>query len=85
MSRIDQVEIRTTAGFVVVDARGRRVGRVECLLYGTEPEEPDALAVRAGTVLRRRFIVPTAAIDDIDSRTRVIGLGLEVRELRRFL
>ncbi len=54
-------------------------------MYGTAPEEPDALSVRAGSIVRRRFIVPTTAIDEIDAGTRVIGLGLERDELQRFL
>ena len=39
------VDLRRTAGFLVADARGRIVGRVECPMYGTSPEEPDALSV----------------------------------------
>ena len=31
----------------MADAHGRTVGRVECPMYGTSPEEPDALSVRA--------------------------------------
>jgi len=85
MRRIKRAEIQRSAGFLVVDARGRRIGRVECPMYGTAPEEPDALSVRAGSIVRRRFIVPTTAIDEIDAGTRVIGLGLERDELQRFL
>jgi hypothetical protein len=85
MRGIEQAEIQRTAGFLVVDARGRRVGRVECPMYGSEPEEPDALSVRVGGLVCRRFIVPTTSIDEIDAGSRVIGLGLERDELRRFL
>jgi hypothetical protein len=77
--------IDETAGFLVADVRGRLVGRVECPMYGSAPGQPDALAVRSGMLGRRRFIVPTTSIDDIDAGSRVIGLGLERDELRRFL
>ena len=42
------IDLRRTAGFLVADARGRIVGRVECPMYGTSPENPDALSVRSG-------------------------------------
>ena len=42
------LNLRDTAGYLVADARGRIVGRVECPMYGTSPEQPDALAVRSG-------------------------------------
>jgi hypothetical protein len=54
-------------------------------MYGSAPNEPDALAVRAGLLGRQRFVVPTSAIEAIDDRSRVIGLRLERDELRRFL
>jgi hypothetical protein len=33
-----------TAGFLVADNRGRVIGKVECPMYGTLPDVPDALA-----------------------------------------
>jgi hypothetical protein len=69
----------------VADRRGRLVGRVECPMYGTTPDEPDALAVRSGFLARRRRLVPAEAIDQIDGATRVIGLRVERDGLRRFL
>jgi hypothetical protein len=77
--------IQETNGFLVADARGRPVGQVECSLYGTSPDEPDALAVRSGHLFRHRFIVPATAIDAIDPATQVIGLRLERGQLQRFL
>jgi hypothetical protein len=41
-------DLTATAGFVVSDKEGKLVGRVECPMYGTVPDVPDALAVRAG-------------------------------------
>lgn len=81
----NKVSIDETAGFMVADVRGRLVGRVECLMFGSAPNKPDALAIRSGMLGRRRFIVPTASIDAIDAGSRVIGLGLERDKLQRFL
>jgi len=74
-----------TSGYLVADARGRLVGRVECPMYGTEPDLPDALAVRRGFFARRRRLVPAAAIDQIDGASGVIGLRVERETLRSFL
>jgi hypothetical protein len=74
-----------TSGYLVADARGRLVGRVECPMYGTEPDMPDALAVRRGFFARRRRLVPAAAIDQIDGASGVIGLRVERESLRSFL
>jgi hypothetical protein len=74
-----------TSGFLVADASGRLVGRVECPMYGTEPDVPDALSVRRGFFARRRRLVPAAAIDQIDGASGVIGLRVDRESLRSFL
>jgi hypothetical protein len=79
------VDLRRTAGFLVADARGRIVGRVECPMYGTSPEEPDALSVRSGWLARRRRLVPAESIEQIDDSSRVIGLRVERESIRTFL
>ena len=78
-------DLRGTRGYLVADARGRLVGRVECPMYGTTPDEPDALAVRTGRFARRRRLVPANVIEQIDGRSRVIGLRVEREGLLRFL
>jgi hypothetical protein len=78
-------DLRGTRGYLVADNRGRVVGRVECPMYGTRPDEPDALSVRSGFFARRRRLVPAEAIEQIDGRSRVIGLRVERELLRRFL
>ena len=78
-------DLRGTRGYLVADNRGRVVGRVECAMYGTRPDEPDALAVRSGLFARRRRVVPAAVIEQIDGRSRVIGLRVEREGLQRFL
>jgi hypothetical protein len=77
-------DLRGTRGYLVADARGRLVGRVECPMYGTTPDEPDALAVRTGLFARRR-LVPADAIEQIDGETRVIGLRVDREGLLSFL
>ena len=74
-----------TIGFLVADARGRIVGKVECPMYGRVEDVPDALAVRSGFLSRRRRLVPAEAIVEIDDRIRVIGLGVEREAIRSFL
>jgi len=69
----------------VADAKGRIVGRVECPMYGTSPEEPDALSVRSGWLARRRRLVPASSIEQIDGSSRVIGLRVEREAIRTFL
>ena len=77
-------DLRSVKGFVVADARGRFVGRVEAPMYGTQPDVPDALAVRSG-FLRGRRLVPAEAIGAIDEGTRVIGLSVARESIAKFL
>ncbi len=42
------IDLRRTAGYIVSDRHGRLVGKVECPMYGTAPDVPDALSVKAG-------------------------------------
>ena len=79
------VDLRSTAGYLVADARGRVVGRVECPMYGSSPETPDALSVRSGFLARRRRLVPAETIEQIDGGTKVIGLRVERNAIRTFL
>jgi hypothetical protein len=78
-------DLRGTRGYLVADASGRLVGRVECPMYGTSPEEPDALSVRGGIFARRRKLVPAESIEQIDDGTKVIGLRVERESIRTFL
>jgi hypothetical protein len=79
------VDLRRTSGFLVADCSGRLVGRVESPMYGTRPDEPDALAVRSGFFSRRRRLVPAEAIDQIDGLSGVIGLRVEREAIKSFL
>ena len=79
------VDLRRTAGYIVADRHGRVVGKVECPMYGTSPEEPDALSVRSGWLARRRRLVPAESIEQIDDGAKVIGLRVERESIRTFL
>ena len=79
------IDLRRTAGFLVADAQGRVVGTVECPMYGTSPEMPDALSVRSGWLARRRRIVPAESIEQIDNGTKVIGLRVDREAIKTFL
>ncbi len=74
-----------TRGFLVADASGKIVGKVECAMYGRAENVPDALSVRSGLLSRRRRLVPADAIVEIDDRSRVIGLAVERETIRSFL
>ena len=78
-------DLRMLNGFLVADRLGKVVGRVECPMYGTAPDVPDALAVRSGFLARRRRVVPAEAIDEVDASSRVIELSVERDDLTSFL
>ena len=78
-------DLRWLTGFLVSDRDGRVVGRVECPMYGTTPDVPDALAVRSGFLARRRRVVPAETIHEIDDSSGVIGLSVERDDLTSFL
>jgi hypothetical protein len=74
-----------TKGFLVADNRGRVVGRVECPMYGTLPDVPDALSVKSGFLSRHRRLVPADTIAEVDHRTNVVALRVARENVRRFL
>jgi hypothetical protein len=78
-------DLRQTIGYLVADARGRVVGRVECAMYGTARDIPDALSVRSGFLSRRRRLVPAGTIEEIDRATGVVGLKVDRESIRAFL
>jgi hypothetical protein len=78
-------DLRRTIGYLVADVRGRVVGRVECPMYGTAPDVPDALSVRSGFLSRRRRLVPAETIKEIDGTSGVVGLNVAREAIRAFL
>jgi hypothetical protein len=82
---LSDFDLRYTIGYLVADVTGRVVGRVECAMYGSERDRPDALAVRSGFLSRRRRLVPAATIQAIDGTSGVVGLNVERESIRLFL
>jgi hypothetical protein len=78
-------DLTTTTGFLVADNRGRVVGKVECPMYGTLPDVPDALSVRTGFLSRHRRLVPADTIADVDETTGIVALRVAREAIRRFL
>jgi hypothetical protein len=77
-------DLRSVKGFVVADVLGRVIGKVEGPMYGSQPDVPDALAVRAG-FLRGRRLVPADAIGRIDEGAGTIGLSVARDKIQKFL
>ncbi len=78
-------DLRRTTGYIVADSRGRVIGKVESPMYGSRPDEPDAVAVRKGFFARRRHLVPVESIEQIDAMSGVIGLRVPRENIRSFL
>jgi hypothetical protein len=78
-------DLTQTTGFLVADNGGRVVGTVECPMYGTYPDIPDALSVRSGRFSRQRRLVPADTIAEIDRTSGVVALRVARDAIRRFL
>jgi hypothetical protein len=79
------LNLTATTGFLVADNRGRVVGKVECPMYGTLPDVPDALSVKSGFLSRHRRLVPADTIAEVDPTSKVVGLRVAREAIRRFL
>ena len=79
------LNLTATTGFLVADNRGRVIGKVECPMYGTLPDVPDALSVKSGFLSRHRRLVPADTIAEVDSTSRVVGLRVAREAILRFL
>ena len=82
---IPDLDLRRTIGYLVADAKGKIVGRVECAMYGATRDTPDAISVRSGFLLHRRRLVPAETIQEIDGSSGVVGLNVERESIRAFL
>ncbi len=77
-----QIDLRRVAGFLVVDSRGRLVGRVEGPTFAASFGSSAALTVSFGFLWLRRCRVAAESIEQVDAGTKVIGLRIERRALR---
>jgi hypothetical protein len=71
------------SGFLVVDVRGRVAGRVDGSSRSGLAESPGTLAIRSGFLRVRRNHLPPESIEHIDGRSKVIGLRIDRKTLRR--
>ena len=78
---IDPNVLAATDGYLVADARGRIVGRVE--QASVAPDIQPRLTVRGRLPWRRRRIVLASDIDDVDPTSEVIALRVERDDLRQ--
>jgi hypothetical protein len=69
----DRYWTRNCHGFRVDVAR-RRLGIVEDVLYGAEPDRPAALVVRGGVLGGRVELVPVEAVETIEPSRRRLTL-----------
>jgi len=82
---VARLDLLRTIGYRVADAKGRVVGTVEGPMYGSAPDVPDAISVRSGFFSRGRKLVPADAVEEIDSRSGVIGLSVDRDAILSFL
>jgi hypothetical protein len=82
---LPDLDLRKTIGYLVADAKGKIVGRVECAMYGATRDAPDAISVRSGFLRHRRRLVPAETIQEIDGSSGVVGLNVERESIRAFL
>jgi len=78
-------DLGRTSGYLVADRTGHLIGRVECAMYGTSANVPDALSVKSRAFSRRRLLVPAASIAESDGASGVVGLNVDRDAVRRFL
>ena len=80
-----QTDLRSVSGFLVVDSRGRLVGRVEGPTFAASFGTPAAMTVSFGFLWLRRCRVAAESIEQIDDGTRVIGLRVDRESIKTFL
>jgi hypothetical protein len=73
---VDPNVLRSTEGYLVADARGRLLGRVERTAEGGSAGGL-RLWVRGRLPLRKRRVVPASAVDEVDETAKVVVLSVE--------
>lgn len=83
--RTPAIDLSRITGYLVADRTGHLVGKVECAMYGTAPDLPDAVSVKSRPFSRHRLIVPANTIAEVDCTSGVVGLNVDRSAIRRFL
>jgi hypothetical protein len=77
-------DLRHAKGYLVTDRSGQLLGKVDSPMYGSSEDTPDALALKAGALGRRRLMVPADVVAEVDGRSGVIALLVDRDALRVF-
>lgn len=78
---VDPNVLAATSGYLVADARGRIVGRVEAASAASDTQL--RLTVRGRLPWRRRHVVLASDVADVDQTSEVVALRVERDDLRR--
>ncbi len=69
------VDLHNCEGFTVYSGDQRRIGRVSHLLYGSDVDTPEALAVvRHGLTGSQTEVIPIGRVDLINATTQIVQL-----------
>jgi hypothetical protein len=69
------VDLHNCEGFTVYSAGQRRIGRVSHLIYGSDVDTPEAVAVvRHGLTGTQTEVIPIARLDLINATTQIVQL-----------
>ena len=69
------VDLHNCEGFTVYSGDQRRIGRVSHLIYGSDVDTPEAVAVvRHGLTGTQTEVVPIGRVDLINATTQIVQL-----------
>ncbi len=69
------VDLHNCEGFAVYTGEQRRIGRVSHLIYGSDVDTPDSVAVvRHGITGTQTEVIPIGRIDLINATTQIVQL-----------
>jgi hypothetical protein len=69
------VDLHNCEGFAVYSSEQRRIGRVSHLIYGSDVDTPEAVAVvRHGLTGTQTEVFPIGRIDLINATTQIVQL-----------
>jgi sporulation protein YlmC with PRC-barrel domain len=83
LAPVDPNVLAATTGYLVADARGRIVGKVEEATIPSGNGALPRLTVRGSLPWRKRRVVLASEIEGVDTTSRVIALNVHRNALRR--